>query len=375
MPTLGHYSTKFVDDLRQDFIGLPYELLCYLANLVYESIGEEPIIPTNESFTDADKFRYTAALNTFANCSLFKVINIKITQGFRAYPVSENCIEISSLYKGKVNVEYLEVRPIANQLSMEKRWLAVKMYVDRVDLKNLTQTLWLMQGERDKEIVFKAYGIFGFSEIPISEIAENYGLSRARIYQILNSFESNVRSRIRQAIQVEARKQQPRVTPGGFGNPKFALKPAISSDVDLVAYLRGLGNVLIESRVSLVSALDYVSAKYADERKALEKLVPYLRSTESFFEFLATIESRSLPQKALERENPLICDRELLDRLRDVDIAALPLPIKTINTLKAAKIFSADQLARLTLDQMYRIPNLGRKSLKSVVDFFKLYEL
>lgn len=376
MPTSGQHPTKFVDELRPDFIGLPYELLCNLANVIYQSTGDKLITPVNEHSSDAEKFRYVAALNAFANCSLFKLVNAKITQDFRAYSVSDNCIEISSLHRRKVNVEYLEVRPIANQRDMEQRWLAVKMCIDQVDLKKLTQTFWVKEEERNKEIVFKAYGIFGVSETPISEIAVNYDLSRARVYQILNAFERNVRSRIHRTIRIEARKQQGSVTRSGINKSKIASKPVISSDEHLVVWLMRLGNILIESRISLANALDYISEKYADEYKSLKKLVPCLRSTESFFEFLATIESRSFPPKeeVLELERPLICDTELLGRLSDVDIAALPLPIKTINTLKASEIFSAGQLAQLTLEQMYQIPNLNRKSIESVLDFFKLYE-
>lgn len=373
MPTFGQYPTVFVDDLRPDFIGLPYELLCNLANVIYQSIGDKPIITVNENSSDAERFRYTAALNAFANCSLFKVVNAKIAQDFRAYSVSDNCIEISSLHRRTVNVEYLEVRPIANQRDMEQRWLAVKMCIDQADLEKLTQTFWVMQEERDKEIVFKAYGIFGFSETPISEIAASYDLSRARVYQILNSFERNVRSRIHRTIRIEARKQQVGVTRSGIKDSKVASKPVICSDEQLVVWLRRLGNVLIESRISLANALDYISEKYADEYKSLKKLVPCLRSTESFFEFFAMIESSSLHPRESERERPLICDAELLGRLRGVDIAALPLPVKTINTLKASEIFTADQLARSSLEQICRIPNLSRTSLKSILDFFKLY--
>ena len=74
-----------------------------------------------------------------------------------------------------------------------------------------------------------------------------------------------------------------------------------------------------------------------------------------------------------EMERKIVEDDNLLKRLVGVDIGALPLPIRTINILKQAGIETADQLASLNKAQMMKIPNLGRKSMNSIFEYFNLY--
>lgn len=164
------YPVKFIDELKPDFIGFPLELATYLANLVYKSLGDELIETLNANSTEAEKYQYNETLKAFVNCSLFKVLNLRVAQDFRAYLVEHNSVEISSSYRGDLKDEFLEVRPISNQRDMEKRWFAVKVFIDQSDLKQVVLNLFDRQDQRDKEILCKIYGIYGYTESAVRDV-------------------------------------------------------------------------------------------------------------------------------------------------------------------------------------------------------------
>lgn len=363
------YAVKFVDELKPNFIGLPSELAVYLANLVYKSLENELIEPLNANSTEIEKYQYNETLRAFINCSLFKVSNLSITQDFRAYIVEHECVEISSQHRDNLKEYSVEVRPTSSQRDMEKRWLAVKIFVDQSNISQLVQSIFARQDERDKCILFKTYGIYGFKETSVRDVAAEYDLSRARVYQILNLFEQNIKRRIRRTASIAKSRADPKIS-----NTAGVLKPTIAADSALVDWFKEFGNKLHDHRVSFSNALDYLSLKFPDEYRVLKKLLPFLRDTESFFDFVSDMNNRLVPTKAFGFGGPIISNASLIERLRDIDIAALPLPIMAINVLKASGIHTADQLARLTSDQLNRMPNLRRRSMDSILEFFKLYE-
>lgn len=367
------YAIKFIDELKPNFIGLPLDLAIYLANLVYKSLGDELLEPLNANSTEAEKYQHNENLRAFINCSLFKVLNLRVSQDFRAYIVEHEFVEISSQHRDNLKEDFVEVRPTSNQRDMERRWLAVKIFIDQSNLSQLVQRIFDRQDQRDRDILFKTYGIYGFKEASVRDVAAEYDLSRARVYQILNLFEQNTKRRIRRTASI-IRSRADQKTSNAVGALKPAVKPTIAADSALVDWLKEFGNRLHDCRISFACAFDYLSLKFPNEYLVLKKLVPFLRDTESFFDFVSDMNNRLVPPKPFGFDGPIISDTSLIERLTDIDIAALPLPVRTVNVLKASDIHTADQLARLTFDQMYRMPNLGRKSMNSILEFFKLYE-
>lgn len=367
------YSVKFIDELKPNYIGLPADLAVYLANLVNKSLAKELLELPNEISTEADKYQHGEALKTFINCSLFKIWNLRVVQDFRAYIVEHEYIEISSEHRDNLKDDYAEVRLIANQHDMERRWLALKIFIDQSDLKQKLLYVWDRQDQRDREIIFKIYGIYGFKEIPVRDIAAEYNLSKARVYQIFKLFERVSIGRIRRVASIVRSKVQHNESTA-VGSYELKIRLSLASGTQLIDWLIEFGDMLLNYRIGFANAFDYLSLKFPDEYLVLKKLVPYVRDRESFFNFLADMGNQFVTPMAHSFDNPIVSDLSLIKRMTDIDIAGLPLPIRTINVLKASEIHTADQLARLTLDQMYHMPNLGRKSINSILDFFKLYE-
>lgn len=368
-----NYTSKFVDELKPNFIGLPSGLAIYLANLINKSLGDELLEPLNANSTEAEKYQHNEALKACINCTLFKVLNLRVTQDFQAYIVEHEFVEISSLHRDNLKEDSVEVRPISNQRDMERRWLAVKMFIDQSNLSQLVKSIFDRQVERDKDILFRAYGIFGFNKATVRDLAAEYDLSKARVYQILNLIERNTKRRFNRTAYIVKSRADQKIS-NTVDALKLAVQPPLAADPALVDWLKELGSKLNNHRISFASAFDYLSLKFPDEYLVLKKLVPFCRDTESFFNFVSGMNNRLVPPKSFGLDESIIRDTYLIEKLTNIDITALPLPARTIKCLKASDIQTADQLARLTIDQMLRMPNLGRKSINSILELFNLYE-
>lgn len=361
------YSAKFIDQLKPNYVGLPSELVVYLANLVYKPLGDDPIESLSENSSETKWFRQRQ-LKEFVDCSLFMVSNLHYIQGFRAYLVEHDYVEISSCHKENLKSLTVDVRPIANQRDMDRRWSAVKSFIGQSCLNRLVKSIFNQLDKRNKVIVCKVYGIYGFKKASVHDVAAEHELSKARVYQILQSFERKQRMRVfRAGLATGSRPNENRLPANGNS------RVTVAAETELIDWLNEFGNKLHDYRISFASAMDYLSLKYPDEYFVLKKLVPAFQDTESFFDLVSDMNNRLIPRRPFDSGGPIIGDPYLIERLEDIDLAALPLPYIAIATLKASNIHNAGELARLNHEQISQIPSLRPKSINAILEFFKLY--
>ena len=366
------FKTMFLDNLKPNFLGIPDELAIQLASSVSEELGNEITTLLSNALSEGQKDESKIRLEAFLNCSLFKIHNYRSLPNFKAYLAKSNDIEISSKYKHQLTDTFLNVRPVFYQQDMENRWAKVKATIDESNLTFIIEKLWSDLESRDQAILLDAYGIFGHKETSISDIAKRNGLTRARIYQIVNYFDTNTRRKIRLILRTASKYSEFQPT---YNQPTSNSMQIFSRPEGiLVLWLQSIGELCQDSRISMAIALDYISLQYPDEYLVLKKFIPSLRSTTELYQFLSVFRRPFLPiSDKPEMERKIVEDENLLKRLVGVDIGALPLPIRTINILKQAGIETADQLANLNKVQMMRIPNLGRRSMNFILEYFSLY--
>ena len=82
--------------------------------------------------------------------------------------------------------------------------------------------------------------------------------------------------------------------------------------------------------------------------------------------FLA-LNSYNIAEEMLKRRH-LILEQMLLGDMPSMLVEELELTVRTSNCLKEAKIFTIGQLQQWTENELLRLPNLGRKSLKEVIE-------
>jgi|APGre2960657404_1045060.scaffolds.fasta_scaffold234915_2 DNA-directed RNA polymerase subunit alpha len=82
--------------------------------------------------------------------------------------------------------------------------------------------------------------------------------------------------------------------------------------------------------------------------------------------FLA-LNSYNIAEEMLKRRH-LVLEQMLLGDMPSMLVEELELTVRTSNCLKEAKIFTIGQLQQWTEDELLRLPNLGRKSLKEVIE-------
>jgi DNA-directed RNA polymerase subunit alpha len=82
--------------------------------------------------------------------------------------------------------------------------------------------------------------------------------------------------------------------------------------------------------------------------------------------FLA-LNSYNIAEEMLKRRH-LVLEQMLLGDMPSMLVEELELTVRTSNCLKEAKIFTIGQLQQWTENELLRLPNLGRKSLKEVIE-------
>ena len=64
----------------------------------------------------------------------------------------------------------------------------------------------------------------------------------------------------------------------------------------------------------------------------------------------------------------LVLERILLGDVPSMLLDEVPLTVRTSNCLREANIFNVGQLQQWTENELLKLPNLGRKSLKEIID-------
>ena len=82
--------------------------------------------------------------------------------------------------------------------------------------------------------------------------------------------------------------------------------------------------------------------------------------------FLAAV-AYDIAEEMLKRRH-LVLEQMVLGDMPSMLVEELELTVRTSNCLKEAKIFTIGQLQQWTEDELLRLPNLGRKSLKEVIE-------
>jgi DNA-directed RNA polymerase subunit alpha len=82
--------------------------------------------------------------------------------------------------------------------------------------------------------------------------------------------------------------------------------------------------------------------------------------------FLAAV-AYDIAEEMLKRRH-LVLEQMVLGDMPSMLVEELELTVRTSNCLREAKIFTIGQLQQWTEDELLRLPNLGRKSLKEVIE-------
>jgi len=369
------FTPQFLDNLKPQFLGLPEHLARELANMVYKILGKTLIEAVAEDASESDRYKNRNALEAFVNCTLFRIKNLRKGRDFSAYIASGDQIEISSKWRPHIEGDSLDVWPSSSQHDLEDRWNRLKTSIDSFEIPTIVENVFGELGERDRIILFKTIGIYGYEETPVRLIADELHLSRERVYQIVKGYELRTRRSMVLSVRRHRIADIVHLMLSGERN-EFKCRP----EVLLVASLVALGRLCQDSRIALVTMLDYLSERFPSESKLVKRLMPQIKSTEDYCQILISFEDRIVSQEAVERQRQIVDrqrqvveDAALIKRLEGVAVSSLPLPSRTIFVLTKAGIESADELARLTIDELYHMPNLGRNSLAAILDFFKLY--
>jgi DNA-directed RNA polymerase alpha subunit len=64
----------------------------------------------------------------------------------------------------------------------------------------------------------------------------------------------------------------------------------------------------------------------------------------------------------------LVLERILLGEKPSMLLDEVPFTVRTSNCLRAANVYNVGQLQQWTANELLKLPNLGRKSLKEIID-------
>jgi len=81
-----------------------------------------------------------------------------------------------------------------------------------------------------------------------------------------------------------------------------------------------------------------------------------------------------LASEMLKRRQ-LVLEQILLGDKPSMLLDEVPLSVRTSNCLREANIYNVGQLQQWTANELLKLPNLGRKSLKEIIDELKLLGL
>ena len=83
--------------------------------------------------------------------------------------------------------------------------------------------------------------------------------------------------------------------------------------------------------------------------------------------YALALNSYTVASEMLNRRH-LILEQMILGDMPSMLVEELAMTVRTSNCLKEAKIFTIGQLQQWTTEELMRLPNLGRKSLKEVIE-------
>ena len=83
--------------------------------------------------------------------------------------------------------------------------------------------------------------------------------------------------------------------------------------------------------------------------------------------YALALNSYTVASEMLNRRH-LVLEQMVLGDMPSMLVEELELTVRTSNCLREAKIFTIGQLQQWTEDELLRLPNLGRKSLKELIE-------
>ncbi len=180
---------RFSPDLRDDVVGLPVRLACELAHRSHLIYGTELIPPLAADPYAPSQSSNLKRVHDFVATTRFRFPNHDIF-ACEAYLLNDDgYIEISDLYKDEIKDTPLKIVPVLSQQRAADKWFAVKAKIDKVDITGMVAALLKPLDDRDIDIVCGLYGLQGEEKKSVVQLAGSFGLSRARVYQIVRRIE------------------------------------------------------------------------------------------------------------------------------------------------------------------------------------------
>jgi hypothetical protein len=367
------YAVRFSEILRPDFLGLPEELARALVSSKRDLVADLLCDVQMAWVRNADARRRIARrrLGECVNYAVFRVENTEPQVDFRAYIADGNEIIISAQHREKIKSEFVRVSLSFSQEDASSGWRRVQEFIDASDLPDVVKNLCAELDHRTRGILFRSYGIYGCQETTDELLADELGLSPDDVCLVRYEFCRTLATRLRLMRRRAARHSDDET----FSDmvKKASDRSLHLPEALLADWLRRLVRICQESRVSLQAALGYISAKFPSEHVFLNRTL-LLGSYDQIFRLIGGYRERYVSVEVLARRRPLVEDSSVIERLKGVNVRALPLPARTIAALTRAGIENVDALVQLTYNDLLLIPNLGRRSISSMLDFFKLYK-
>jgi hypothetical protein len=228
--------------------------------------------------------------------------------------------------------------------ALDANWLSVKAHIDHANLAGLLEDV--MQGLADREIDLLRL-MFGFDDgKPRSavELGKRLNLSRARIYQLKNSSLHALRQKM--AGRTTRWRKIPR--------------PA------LAIWVSELFDLCVLRRVSLQSAIDYLELRNPNESRLLWAIYP-TRAAIIIDRQVEVRDSVVNPGIKKSRSEPIatLSDAQL-EMIGALPVLELGVSARTVLILQGVGITRAVDLARMSPEQLLRVPNLGKKSMGEI---------
>jgi hypothetical protein len=354
---------RYVSGLRDDVIGLPLSLAWHLANRLYAISPIALIPPLEQDPQTQSQVRALQRLREFVQATRFRFPRNDISD-CRAFLTSDEHIELSELYRTEVDDTPLKIVPVSSQQTIADRWYYLKLKINSLDLVGvLTELLRSLEG-RDMDIICGFYGLLGEEKTSAAQLAETYGLSRARVYQIVKRSESDTRLQLdRYRPKISHPLEQHK------NNLDHILhlcrrKTDGRPEAVLSRWVQEIGESCFDLQISIATVLDYVEALCPSEFSFLQKVFPPVRSPSEFCAYLqAAGEKYSVPD-VVDPEATLASyfTKTQRNEIRNLRVADLPFPEPIIASLQAAGFHECRQLLSVSALDLYQTPNITRET-------------
>lgn len=370
-----HEEVIFANDLKLDHIGLPAELVRDIANQLFEKINFEKIEEVNIDSSVNEKRKYKESIEEFLACSTFvinEVSEISSEIEFKGLLSENNFIELNANYRDLIAKKDIGIELKSSQYQAGSRWLHIKILIESSQFDVQVMKIFDCLSERDKAIIFSVYGVNLPCGQSIVDVAKEHNITRAWVYEIIKKSERVIKKKFISAIINEKNINRELSIDQLLENRTYL--DSFSPEVLIIVLAKAIYIRALIWNISIMSIIDLISRDFKEEVRILNRIFPIFSSTRMFCTVIKESLATRYSQEEIERMAPLVDDSELIVRLRGVKVASLPFSVRTINCLNAVGIEDADQLARTTIDELKKIPNLGRKCLYSIQQFFDLYK-